>query len=98
MNKKNQDAGSTKDKASFANATWQTEQEAGMFMTQEVMEEHVVNNATQVQGLLPTEILLDNAAKISVMNPRLLKKCETSRKKNQSEGSRRRTNGSGSDR
>jgi hypothetical protein len=73
MNKKNQDAGSTKDKASFANATWQTEQEAGMFMMQEVMEEHVVNNATQVQGLLPTEILLDNAANRSVMNPSLLK-------------------------
>ena len=42
-------------------------------MTQEVMEEHVMNNATQAEGLLPTEILLDNAANISVMNSRLLK-------------------------
>jgi hypothetical protein len=72
MNKKNQDADSSQDRATFANATWQTEQEAGMFMTQEVMEEHVINNATQAQGLLPTEILLDNAANISIMNPRLL--------------------------
>jgi len=44
-----------------------------MFMTQEVMEEHVVNNATQAEGLLPTEILLDNVANISVMNSRLLR-------------------------
>jgi hypothetical protein len=83
MNKKNQDAGSTKDKVSFANATWQTEQEAGMFMTQEVMEEHIVNNATQAQGLLPTEILLDNAANISVMNPRLLKSVRPAGKKSE---------------
>jgi len=61
------------DMATFANATWQAEQEAGMYMTQEIIEEHVVNNATQAQGLLPTEILLDNAANIRVMNPRLLK-------------------------
>jgi len=44
-----------------------------MFLTQEVMEEHVINNATQTQGLLPTEILLDNAANISMINPSLLK-------------------------
>jgi hypothetical protein len=73
MNKKNQDAESSQDRATFANATWQTEQEAGMFMTQEVMEEHVVNNVMQAQGLLPTEILLDNTVNISIMNPRLLK-------------------------
>ncbi len=73
MNKKKQATENSQDRATFANATWQTEQEAGMFMTLEVMEEHVVNNATQAQGLLPTEILLDNAVNISVMNPRLLK-------------------------
>jgi hypothetical protein len=37
------------------------------------LTEHVINNVTQAQGLLPTEILLDDAANISVMNPRLLK-------------------------
>ena len=73
MNKKKQTSENSQEKASFANATWQTEQEAEMFMTQEVMEEHVMNNATQAQGLLSTEILLDNAANISVMNSRLLK-------------------------
>jgi len=73
MNKKKQTSENSQEKASFANATWQTEQEAGMLMMQEVMEEHVMNNATQAQGLLPTEILLDNAANISVMNSRLLK-------------------------
>lgn len=66
MHKKKQTAENSQERTSFANATWETEQEAGMFMTQEVMEEHV-------QGLLPTEILLDNAANISVMNSRLLK-------------------------
>jgi len=81
MNKKNQVAESSQDRATFANATWQTEQEAGMFMTLEVMKEHVVNNATQAQGLLPTEILLDNAANIRVMNPRLLKSVRPAGKK-----------------
>jgi len=81
MNKKNQDAESSQDKVTFANATWQTEQEAGMFLTQEVLEEHVVNNATQAQGLLPTEILLDNAANINVMNPRLVKSVRPTGKK-----------------
>ena len=37
------------------------------------MEEHVMNKATKAQGLLPTKILLDNVANISVMNSRLLK-------------------------
>jgi hypothetical protein len=32
-----------------------------------------MNKATKAQGLLPTEILLDNVANISVMNSRLLK-------------------------
>jgi hypothetical protein len=40
-----------------------------------------VNNATQAQGLLPTEILLDNAANISVMTPRLLKSVRPAGKK-----------------
>jgi hypothetical protein len=56
MNKKNQDLEGSQERATIANATWQTEQEAGIILTQEVMEEHVVNNATQAQGLLPTEI------------------------------------------
>jgi len=73
MNKKKQAGENSQERATFVKATWQTEQEAGMFMTLEVMEEHVINNATQAQGLLPTEILLDNAANISVMNPSLLK-------------------------
>jgi len=81
MNKKNQDAENSQDRATFANATWQTEQEAGMFMTQEVTEEHIMNNVTQAQGLLPTEILLDNVANISVTNPRLLKNVRPAGKK-----------------
>jgi hypothetical protein len=32
-----------------------------------------MNKATKAQGLLPTKILLDNVANISVMNSRLLK-------------------------
>jgi hypothetical protein len=94
MNKKNQDTEGSQDRATFANATWQTEQEAGMFLTQEVMEEHVVNNATQAQGLLPPKILLDNVANICVMKPEAAKKCETCREKDQSKRSRRRTDGS----
>ena len=54
-----------------------------MFLTQEVMEEHVINNVTQTQGLLPTEILLDNAVNISVMNPRLLKSVRLAGKKSE---------------
>jgi hypothetical protein len=83
MNKKKQGVENSQDRATFANATWQTEQEAGMFMTLEVMKEHVVNNATQAQGLLPTEILLDNAANISVMNPMLLKSVRPAGKKSE---------------
>jgi hypothetical protein len=52
MNKKNQDTEGSQEKATFANAIWQTEQEPGMVLTQEVMEEHVANNVTQAQGLL----------------------------------------------
>ena len=73
VNKKKQAEENSQDRTTFANATWQAEQEAGMFTTLEVVEEHVVNKATQAQGLLPTEILLDNAANISVMHPMLLK-------------------------
>jgi hypothetical protein len=81
MNKKNQDVENMQDKTTSANATWQAEQEAGMFLTQEVIEEHVVNNAMQAQGLLPTKILLNNAVNISVMNPRLLKSVRPAGKK-----------------
>jgi len=52
-----------------------------MFMTLEVMEERIINNATQAQGLLPTEILLDNAANIRVMYPRRLKSVRPAGKK-----------------
>jgi hypothetical protein len=83
MNKKKQGIENSQDRATFVNATWQTEQEAGMFMTLEVMKEHVVNNATQAQGLLPTEFLLDNAVNISVMNPRLLKSVRLAGKKSE---------------
>ena len=61
----------------FANATWQEEQEASMFLsiadteTKEV-QEYEINKAVQEQGVKLTEVLLDNAANISVMHPSLL--------------------------
>jgi hypothetical protein len=58
----------------FANATWQEEQEAGIFMT--VVSEHkeyVVNNTVNItQRLLQTDVLLDNHANISIVNLVLL--------------------------
>jgi len=57
--------------------TWQEEQEASMFLsiadteTKEV-QEYEINKAVQEQGVKLTEVLLDNAANISVMHPSLL--------------------------
>jgi len=57
--------------------TWQEEQEASMFLsiadteTKEV-QEYEINNAVQEQGVELTEVLLDNAANISMMHPSLL--------------------------
>jgi hypothetical protein len=64
------------------NTTWQ-EYEASMFMTmREFEEEYIVNNAVNVtQALLPTEILLDNQADVSIVNPILLKNVEKAQKK-----------------
>jgi hypothetical protein len=58
----------------FANATWQEEQEGGIFMTiASECKEHVINNTVNMtQNLLPTEVLLDNQANISIMHLVLL--------------------------
>jgi len=61
----------------FANATWQEEQEASIFLSivddeTEEVQEYEVNNAVQQQGVELTEVLLDNAANISMMHPSLL--------------------------
>ena len=67
----------SEDATGFANATWQEEQEASMFLsiadteTKEV-QEYEINKAVQEQGVKLTEVLLDNAANISVMHPSLL--------------------------
>ncbi len=52
--------------------TWEEQFEAGMFVTS---GEHTYENGLvfMTQGLLTTEVLLDNQANISIMNPRLLK-------------------------
>jgi hypothetical protein len=97
MNKK-QDVENTQDKTTFATATWQREQEVGMFLMQEVLEEHVINNVTQVQGLLPTEIyrnFVRSCSKCKHYESKSVKKCETCGEKDQSERSRWCTNGSG---
>ena len=46
------------------------------------LEEHVLNNAVHLtQGLLPTKVLLDNQANISIMHPRFLTNVRTAPKK-----------------
>jgi hypothetical protein len=76
-NKKN------KAKAGFVNNTW-ADAETCIFTTLQVdeLEEHVINNAVHVtQGLLPTEVLLDNQANISIMHLMLLSNVRAAPKK-----------------
>ncbi len=65
----------------FANATWQEEQEASIFLSVEAIskgiEKHVMNNAMQQKGVKLDEILVDNAAKISIMC-RAANECQSS--------------------
>jgi hypothetical protein len=67
------------------NSTWQ-EYEASIYTTirieEEEMEEHTVTNAVHVmQGLLPTEVLLDNQANISILHPMLLSNVKKAKQK-----------------
>lgn len=69
------------------NTTWEElesweEYEPNIFMAVgEVKKIYIVNNAVNVtQALLPTEILLDNQADITVINPVLLKNVKTANK------------------
>jgi hypothetical protein len=49
------------------------------------LEEDIINNAVDVmQGLLPTEVLLDNQANISIVHPMLLSVCKGSQAEDQS--------------
>jgi hypothetical protein len=50
-------------------ATWEVEQVANMFVS---LEEHVVNAAGTQNQINPTEVLLDNQANISILQPSLL--------------------------
>jgi len=64
-----------KAKAVFVNTTWADGDTRIFIMIQMEgeLEEHIVDNAVHVtQGLLPTEVLLDNQANISIVHPMLL--------------------------
>jgi hypothetical protein len=54
----------------LVNGTWQDYQELGVFAT---MREEEQGSVYMTKGLLPSEVLLDNQANISIVNPRLLK-------------------------
>jgi hypothetical protein len=69
-NKKN------KAKAGFINKTWADSDTCifAMIQMEAELEEHVVNSTVHItQGLLPTKVLLDNQANISIVHPMLLK-------------------------
>jgi hypothetical protein len=77
-NKKN------KAKAGFINNTWADADMCifTMMQAENDLEEHMINNAVHVtQGLLPTEVLLDNQANISIMHPMLLTNVRAAPKK-----------------
>jgi hypothetical protein len=64
-----------KEQDAQANGTWgqwEEQFEAGMFMTiqERTLEDH--GSVYMTQGLLKTEVLLDNQANISIINPCLL--------------------------
>jgi len=51
-------------------------------MEEEELEEHTVTNAVHVtQGLLPTEVLLDNQVNISILHPMLLSNVKKAKQK-----------------
>jgi hypothetical protein len=54
----------------LVNGTWQEYQEMGVFTS---MREEEHGSVYMTKGLLPSEVLLDNQANISIVNPRLLK-------------------------
>ncbi len=57
-------------KEGLVNGTWQDYQEMGVFAT---MKEEEQGSVYMTKGLLPSEVLLDNQANVSIVNPRLLK-------------------------
>jgi hypothetical protein len=72
------------------NSTWQ-EYEASIYTTvrmeEEELEEHTAMNAVHVtQVLLPTEVLLDNQANISILHPILLSNVKKAKQKIKVEG------------
>jgi hypothetical protein len=74
------------DEGGFVNATWQEEQEGQMSLSvrwedAEVQEVTVNNVMNATQGILPTEVLLDTAADISVIHPMLLEDVQEAERK-----------------
>jgi hypothetical protein len=82
-NKKN------KAKAGFIKNTW-ADSDTCIFMTIQMegeLKEHVVNNAVHItQGLLPTKVLLDDQANISIVHLMLLKNVRPAPRKNRVKG------------
>jgi hypothetical protein len=81
----------SKEASRFANATWQEEQVASMFLSivndeTEEVQENEVNNAVQQQGVQLTKVLLDNAANISIIHPVLLSDIRPAKRKIKGKG------------
>jgi hypothetical protein len=73
-----------KAKAGLINNTWADAETCifAMIQIEDDLDEHVINNAVHVtQGLLPTEVLLDNQANISIVHPMLLTNVRTAPRK-----------------
>jgi len=73
-----------KAKAGLINNTWADAETCifAMIQIEDDLDEHVINNAAHVtQGLLPTEVLLDNQANISIVHPMLLTNVRTAPRK-----------------
>lgn len=68
----------------FMNPMWQEMQEADMLLSikkeRHEVKEHVISNVRQT-GLSHTEIILDNAANISMIKPKLLENVQEAKKK-----------------
>ena len=75
-----------KEASGFANATWQEEQGASMFLSiieeeTEQVQEYKVTNVMQQQGVQLTKVLLDNAANISIIHLALLSDIRPAKRK-----------------
>jgi hypothetical protein len=76
----------------FTNSTWQ-EYEASINATvrfeEDELQEYAVNNTVHImQGLLPTRVLLDNQANISILHAMLLSNARKAKQKKSQRGRR----------